>query len=404
MIPYGVLLIISGLKIRKDYDYFTCGLFSFALISMSGFYIQYLTVRMYSWCLLFLVMEFLIFKDILENEDMKLWVLFTLFAIIGSYTHYFLLITTILLYMVLFINYYKNNRNISEFKKIITNFSYSIISFFIAFIPWIFVLVPQIFRARHDVNAVADSLNIVQVINYFSYHSVYEYGFSYDIILARIIAIVFLIVVIYIFIKGYKSKYSENKIYLATGLSLYLITLVIGVLILAVTFKPLSARYILPVIGVFWLVSSIIIGKVDNKKLFTIVLIFILILAGLSLVKTIEKTPYWLEEANNETSILEELNDNNNVVIYANDYYYACYHDDLDKSRGYATKKLRWSFEDDYKVQKNISKIIDDNDGNDVYMIKSIKSKKDNKIYSNVTSKKVGQRGKIYFLKLNKTS
>lgn len=37
-------------------------------------------------------------------------------------------------------------------------------------------------------------------------------------------------------------------------------------------------------------------------------------------------------------------------------------------------------------------------------MIKSIKNKKDKKIYSNVTSGKVGQRGKIYFLKLKKTS
>lgn len=104
--------------------------------------------------------------------------------------------------------------------------------------------------------------------------------------------------------------------------------------------------------------AAIVIDKIDNKKLFTIVLILIMVMAGLSLIKTVERTPYWPEEANNETEILEELNDNNNIIIYANDYYYACYHDYLDKTRGYATRKLKWSFEDDYKVQKNISKIL----------------------------------------------
>ena len=404
MIPYAIILFISGIKIRKEYGLFTSGLFSFALIAMSGFYIQYLTVRMYSWCLLFLIIQFLIFNNVLRKNDVKSWAYFTLFAIIGAYTHYFLLITSGLLYIILLVNYYKNKSDVPDFKSLIKYYVYSIITLIISLIPWMFVLIPQTIRARQQVNSVADSLNLVQVINYFSYHAVYEYGPSYDMIFARIITIVFLIILLYIFIKGYATKYSENRIYLASGLGLYLGTMIVGVLILTVTFKPLSTRYILPVIGVFWLSAAIIIDKIDNKKLFAIVLILIVVMAGLSLIKTVERTPYWLEEANNETEILGELNDNKNVIIYANDYYYACYHDDLDKTKGYATRKLKWSFEDDYKVQKNISKILEDNKDKDVYMIKSIKNKKDKKIYSNVTSEKVGQRGKIYFLKLNKTS
>lgn len=404
MIPYAIILLISWIKIRKEYGMFTSGLFSFALITMSGFYIQYLTVRMYSWCLLFLIIQFLIFKDVLKNNDVKSWSYFTLLAIIGAYAHYFLLITSGLFYLIMFVNYYNNRVAVSDFKSLIKYYACSITALIISLIPWMFVLIPQTIRARQQVNTVADSLDIVQVINYFSYHAVYEYGPSYDIIFARIIAIVLLIILLYIFIKGFSTKYSENKIYLASGLGLYLLTMIVGVLILTITFKPLSTRYILPVIGVFWLSAAIVIDKIDNRKLFTIVLIMIVILAGLSLIKTIEKTPYWMEEANNETDILEELNDKNNIIIYANDYYYACYHDDLDKTMGYATRKLRWSFEDDYKVQKNISKIIEDNEDKDVYMIKSIKNKNDKKIYSNVTGEKVGQRGKIYFLKLNKTS
>lgn len=122
---------------------------------------------------------------------MKSWAYFTLFAIIGAYTHYFLLITSGLLYIILLVNYYKNKSDVSDFKLLIKYYAYSIVTLIISLIPWMFVLIPQTIRARQQVNSVADSLNLVQVINYFSYHVVYEYGSSYDVIFARIIVIVF---------------------------------------------------------------------------------------------------------------------------------------------------------------------------------------------------------------------
>lgn len=175
IIPYGLLLIISLTKIRQNYSIFVSGLLSFTLIAMSGFYIQYLTIRMYSWCLLFLIIEYLLFKNVLENSDKKSWVNFTIFAILGAYTHYFLLISSILLYLILFVHIYKN-KNLN-----LQNVIYSLIAFVVSFIPWIFVLIPQIIQAKEDVNSVATSIDFIQVINYFSYHGVYDYSNSFEI-------------------------------------------------------------------------------------------------------------------------------------------------------------------------------------------------------------------------------
>lgn len=205
------------------------------------------------------------------------------------------------------------------------------------------------------------------------------------------------------FIKKYEGN-SNDRLYIGTGLGLYLITMIIGVLILTVAFKPLSTRYILPIIGVFWLSTSIMLDKINSKQLFTLALILILILGCLSLVKTVEKTPELYDEADNETKILNKLNNENNMIIYANNYYYACYHNDLNKTQEYSQRKLDWAFNEDYKIEKNISKIIDNNEDKNVYIIKSIKNKNDKNVYKNVSSQTYGRRGKIYFLKLDNNS
>ena len=59
IIPYPIIMIISYLKIRKDYGWLTAGLFIFSLGVMSEFFVYFLIARMYSWAILFLLIAFI---------------------------------------------------------------------------------------------------------------------------------------------------------------------------------------------------------------------------------------------------------------------------------------------------------------------------------------------------------
>ena len=56
IIPYLLLMFVSYFKIRKDYNWLTAGLFIFCIGAMSDFFVEFLTMRMYSWGLFFVIM------------------------------------------------------------------------------------------------------------------------------------------------------------------------------------------------------------------------------------------------------------------------------------------------------------------------------------------------------------
>jgi hypothetical protein len=103
IIPYLLVLVFSLTKLRKEYGLLMGGLFSLTLIVASDFFIQYLTARMYAWAMIFLIISFFYVKDILEKNDMKSWLLFTLFSVLGAYTHYFTGVSSVIIYLMLFI-------------------------------------------------------------------------------------------------------------------------------------------------------------------------------------------------------------------------------------------------------------------------------------------------------------
>lgn len=98
IIPYILILIVSSTKIKRQYNWLTAGLFAFTLVTLSEFFINYLSIRMYSWALLFLVMSFIYLKDVIVESDKKSWILFTVFTILGAYTHYFVALSSFLIY------------------------------------------------------------------------------------------------------------------------------------------------------------------------------------------------------------------------------------------------------------------------------------------------------------------
>ena len=123
IIPYILLLVVSVTKIRNDYGWFTSGLFMFTIATMSEFFIKFLTIRMYSWGLLFLVLAFIYLKDVMDKSDTKSWALFTLFVVLAMYIHNIILIPLGLIYVLLLVYIYVFKDNFKEELKKMVNIS-----------------------------------------------------------------------------------------------------------------------------------------------------------------------------------------------------------------------------------------------------------------------------------------
>ena len=110
-VPYLLILIVSGIKLKNEYDWLTIGLFTILIAIMSNFLLMYVSIRMYTYSVLFLLLSFYYLNDVIKESSTKSWVLFTLFTLLGAYTHYYTAISSSLLYFCL-LGYYLFNKNL----------------------------------------------------------------------------------------------------------------------------------------------------------------------------------------------------------------------------------------------------------------------------------------------------
>ena len=273
IIPYILIMVVSATKIREDYGWLTAGLFVFCLGVMTDFFVEFLTIRMYSWGLFFLLMVFIYYKEVITRWDKKSWVLLTLFTLLSVSTQYFLALTCGLVYLLILAEI------LTEHKDKIRQFAKSVLALIVLYAPWGIVFIHQI---QTHANDAKEGFELVNVIHYFTAFAIKSQNFRLDMVIFKIIAIIFLIFILVLIYKK-KDKFS------AAGVFLMYATLAIGILSLMSSFtNSMRVRYLVPVFGIFWLSASIVIGKIKDYKVLAIALVLILLLAGASLAITNE--------------------------------------------------------------------------------------------------------------------
>lgn len=374
IIPYILILIVSSTKIKRQYNWLTAGLFAFTLVTLSEFFINYLSIRMYSWALLFLVMSFIYLKDVIVESDKKSWILFTVFTILGAYTHYFVALSSFLIYFGLLAHIVHGKDKIN-FKK----WALSVAAVAISYIPWIPSLITQL-------HSVHESYWIPQIdFNYFinciSSIAINNSDFTINTqnnLLLLIFTLVTLAILIAIALNEYKNNKNSENYYLMMGVFAVIATLGLGIL-LSVTFKPIiRVRYLVPSIAVFWLAVSIMIGKLDNKKLLTVTLSLILILSVFCFAETINSSIDLNENAVLEQNILNDLKNDNNSIILTTDsgfFQFGTYINDTklvsDVGNCYGIKYSKVSKLFDYTLISNdeFKDVVNENSNKTIYMI-----------------------------------
>lgn len=393
---YVLILGISVTKIRKDYGLFTAGLFPFAIAIMNEFSKYVLIGRMYCWVVLFVLIIFLAFRNIINNKsDIKSWIIMALFTIVAAYTHYFAAMTAACIYLVLLIYLIKNNKEHIKYWLI------SVAVIVVSYLPWVPHLLSQMAHVHNGY--WIPEITWESALLFYGY-----YGYNENVLIA-ILSLVILAAIIFMYMKEKSSFEKTDQNLILSGIAVYLGTITLGVLI-SFLFKPiLDGRYLMAASSVLWLTIAIIISKLENKKMFYLSLALVAIL----LISGVANTVNTYDE-NYQKAIIQEnyfnniTSDNNSVLIISttNDStYFLSYSDRVDlyilnvsEVFGLDMERIHQTF--DFK-NVNASKIDDfivEHPDKNIYLI-SWKEPKINSSYE-----VINQDVFLYFTKINETS
>ena len=399
LIPYLILLVFSLTKIRKDYGLLTAGIFSLALISMSEFFTYYLTARMYTWTLLFTVIAFFFVKDILEKNDYLSWIMLSIFSILAAYCHYFSILSSIIIYLMLFIwiLFYKERELVKDNLK---KFFASVIACVILFLPWLLVMINQMryVRGHYWIPPVTfDNL-------------VYYVSYGFTISANQIIQLLSFLAMIAIFIALY-NKFNETRnsedTFLLMGYGVFVGTILLG-FIVSVVYKPiLYDRYILHAVGVLWIAISIKLGDLKlNKSHLLLIIILISVVGAFNVYHEVSEIKDMHQTLLDENQLFSGINNNDSIIIYDTDNHYVRTHTEFNKvykqfsgyKMGNETYKLVYIGENvtnqTFNIPDDLSKYPDKN----IYLLKFYTTEP--KFPKNVKAEEIGtgQHATIYKL------
>lgn len=298
IIPYAIVLILSTFKLRKDYGWLTAGLFALAIAAMSEFFITYSILRPYSWAMLFTLLSFIFFMDIITTANKTSFILFTLFSVLASYTHYYGLITAVVLYIILLFHILTHNKDKIKYLAI------SMIAGIVLYAPWI----PTLVKLLQSMNPLGD-LTTDSIIQYFA-HFAYSGDTLFSMITLIILAIVLLI---------YLKEKDEERTLVLYGIAAYFATVLVIILI-SIIIKPIMVTKGLVVASaILWLAISIMIGKMQNKRMLLISLSFIvlLLISGIGSMVVANGDAYQNGLAHTE-ALDQIIEDNNSTIIITN--------------------------------------------------------------------------------------
>ena len=306
IVPYVLVILVSFIKLRKEYGWFTSGMFIFAIGVMSGFYFQFLTVRMYNWGLLFLLMSFIYFKDIINDSSIKSWVLFSLFTAAVFYTHYFICFSSALIYLSLFgyLFIFCRDKLIQELKKFIG----SIVLIILLYAPWFSYFITQMSLKRppHNIPPV-DLGGLLSSSIYFITGN--------EIFMIKVLAVLFTIFLIVLIFKEYCCEPNAENYYVCCGFFIFFGTILISAIVSQIYEPILLSRYLIPAASVIWLSISILIGKINNNRLFIISMIFLVIFGFLGFAGILSDTPSLYKYGMECQSMFDEINSDPNAII-----------------------------------------------------------------------------------------
>lgn len=287
ILPIIILLIIIYTKVKKQYDWLTAGIFALAVTSMPMMMLYSTEIRMYSLALFFVTLTYIYVKDLFDNPNKNNWIKVIIFGQLAAYTHYFAALAVGVIYVSILFYFYKEKNKIQLKQWLIV-----VLINIICYMPWLIVLINQLLKVNSGY--WIEPITINSIINYvyfiFSPYSLYLPSvdfFGTFMLLAYFITIMC----------NLKLKKDNETAYALTGFLVLVITIFIGIVVSLISQPVFMERYILPMLGCFWLCFSILLAQIkNNKKIFSSILLIFLIISTIGTLNFITQ-----QEMNTET-------------------------------------------------------------------------------------------------------
>ncbi|MBQ6100203.1 MAG: hypothetical protein IJL02_10145 [Methanobrevibacter sp.] len=327
ILPLFILLGISATTLRKNFGWLSAGFFALTIITMSSFFRVFLTARMYNWGILFLVLSFLCVYYILKESNYKYWILLAIFSVLGAYTHYFVAISSVALYMILFVNILFN-KSLGFERSDLKKWFVSTVVGVILYVPWLFTLFSQLNKVHKSY--WIPSVDLAKMVESFSIVFTNNSNFMLGVILA----VVVIALTAFVVLRYLKSK-SKDDFFLLLGFAVFIVTIVLA-FIVSVTFKPiLLARYLVPAIALIWLSISILVSDIDFKKFVIPIVIVVLVFGAFNLVDQISVIDDDYAKTVEANAFLDNMSNNDTIVIISGMQKYVRFFNEIDDAKQY---------------------------------------------------------------------
>lgn len=275
LIPIYLLLVLCATKVRKHWGILTAGIFALCITSMPHFMEYAIEIRMYSWGLFFVTASFIYVYEIIKDSNWKKWAILTALTICSAYTHYFTAIASIMIYLSLLIYILYRKRELVKIWFISTLIS------ILSYVPWLFIVYKQFVEVNNNFWINPITFDTVVSYVYYVLSPVEVVVRANELVPPSILGTIALIAVAILIYRYAITKNDFNSDYAIWALIIFISIPVIGI-VLSLLYSPIfHARYLVPILGCFWLAISILLAKnYDNKKIFIPVLGIILIIGA----------------------------------------------------------------------------------------------------------------------------
>lgn len=271
----------------------------------------------------------------------------------------------------------------------------------LSYLPWVPSLLSQMAHV-HKAYWIPE----ITLENALLFYGYYAYN---ENVLFAILSLVILAAIIFIYMKEKSSFEKSDQNLILSGIAVYLGTITLGVVI-SFLFRPiLDGRYLMAASSVLWLIITIILSKLENKKMFLVSLALISILLISGVANTVNTYDANYHKAITQESYFNNITqDNNSVLIISttNDsMYFLSYSDNVDMyvlnvSEVFSAdmNRLHKTFDFNNVNATKIDDFIEEHPDKNIYLI-SWKEPKINSSYD-IINKDVF----MYFTKINRTS
>lgn len=369
LLPMYLLFILSFIKIRKNFNWLTLGIFTLTVISMPQLMNFSVELRMYSLSLFFITSSFIYAYEVINNEKNIInWIILTIMAIGAIYTHYYCIIIMFLIYLYVFYKLFKNNKDDIKIWLLSTIF------IFISYMPWINVLIQQtlITSDKYWIPPITFKNVIDNIFFILSPENKIIYGTESPVI--SIFGILLLISILVLIFSYFRNKKDNKSNFAIVGLLITILIPAIGFSISLIKTPIYFERYLVPALGIFWLSISILLGQnFDNKKIFIPIIIVILIC---SFVGSMYFYDNQIEKIENENKFINSTNniikDDDILIIEGkvstgNSYFYFLYDYYLGNTEIIPLNPLNEKNGSD--IIPDINSIIESNKNKKIYII-----------------------------------